>query len=1243
MISIHQSILFGRDVSRVRMENSPVPCINQFRCRLTMSSLSLLLVFLVVVMPPVEALDNITVKVYSLLYHPFVGRRLIDSMNAGFNASMAARQWTVAPGINVEVIHPASYRIPGPRFLQRAINDNKDEFFVVVGPMGDGQLAASRSFLQKENLVAFAPSTGASSVRGWSPNIYFLRVSPTVELIALMRFAVTHLRLLRIGFMYLQGLTFGDSEYEVAIKLMSHLGRELCGVFTVASSHGKGAADSDFDAVWDKFVVTRPQGVIMFAPPAKDVVRFVVKMLNDSRTQDAYFLASSVLELTIASWSGNIEAANTALDLGQIVLSRTNPLATDTQYQAIRRFQDDARSYLSANPGVTIFSGADDFEHHYVDGKLMVYGWIVGEVLSQALRSRAWIKDRETFKKSLYSQRRYVVDELVFGDFGGECEGTAGERGAVCNCNQGGNVVYINVAGRDNVLEVIHDGQVVVDSSLCYHDEVRLHSPVNGLLVFMQDDPVAQNAAEEIYDGAIPLTGDGRLGQTDRFFLHMLTSETAEASSELESELGTRAVTAVFGVADDAMLSLQTTAFIDPISLLPGLPHRGRKVIYLSPTLEQQLFALVKYFVGSGSTVVHAVVCRGDVVSIERLLYLMLMTFGGHMGTVVGPDSSTDLEGSMPETGDVLVIGLSKDDVAVVASHLDRNPDVRVAVLFFDVALLYIEFVKAFKSSSSGGRLLFATSLPHWAEANSTSATVQKFHAAVPDSPRWTPLSLLGFATGRFIQTLLFHMDKVTPDSIINAIYTLSVVNSDDMRYGPFVEERCPSTKDAPEGGDHFCGKNYGARRLSVWSMDRALNASVAPLTSGATPSLVYIDPYSKVLSGGRLAGVIVGVLFILLLLVALLLVLLCLRRSARDNDSAPKEPADPVTLIFTDVESSTAQWAAHPELMPDAVAAHHRLIRSLITHYRCYEVKTVGDSFMIACKSAFAASSLAQGLQQRFFSADWGTSAFDESYREFEQQRADDDNEYKPPSARLDPEVYRSLWKGLRVRIGIHTGLCEIRQDEVTKGYDYYGKVTDMAARTESVANGGQVVLTQATYFALSTAEREQFDVVSLGRIPLAGAPQPMEVYQLNAVPGRTFAALRLDREFGDDFEDRMSTSTGDSSSLRSGMNGTTQMIASCLQAVLGTFTAAQRQKLLVPLCERWRVTLPRTAQLTWDEGFCEDVIRRISVKVGRVVDLCANSGGERTVSTLRSASVIIMSNRLREFEAEATQSPEA
>ncbi|KAF8276395.1 receptor-type adenylate cyclase, putative [Trypanosoma cruzi] len=157
-----------------------------------------------------------------------------------------------------------------------------------------------------------------------------------------------------------------------------------------------------------------------------------------------------------------------------------------------------------------------------------------------------------------------------------------------------------------------------------------------------------------------------------------------------------------------------------------------------------------------------------------------------------------------------------------------------------------------------------------------------------------------------------------------------------------------------------------------------------------------------------------------------------------------------------------------------------------------------------------------------------------------FEEDRAEEDAEYEPPTACLNAAVYRQYWGGLRVRVGVHTGVCDIRCGEVTKGFDYYGGTSNMAARTESVANGGQVLLTRAAYFALSTAEREQVEVTALGAVAPRGVPKPVEMYQLDAVPGRTFAALRLDHEVPDlDYESDLAGGDGSVSTERSGPSG--------------------------------------------------------------------------------------------------------
>ncbi|KAF8295698.1 putative receptor-type adenylate cyclase [Trypanosoma cruzi] len=88
------------------------------------------------------------------------------------------------------------------------------------------------------------------------PNFYFLRAEPAAELLALLATPLAHLRVRRLGFMYLQGVSFGDREYAQAQRVMSRMGYELSGVFSVESSV-TGVARKVFDAAWEAFAETR--------------------------------------------------------------------------------------------------------------------------------------------------------------------------------------------------------------------------------------------------------------------------------------------------------------------------------------------------------------------------------------------------------------------------------------------------------------------------------------------------------------------------------------------------------------------------------------------------------------------------------------------------------------------------------------------------------------------------------------------------------------------------------------------------------------------------------------------------------------------------------------------------------------------------------------------------------------------------------------------------------------------------
>ncbi|CCD13853.1 unnamed protein product [Trypanosoma congolense IL3000] len=1188
------------------------------------SMLILLLLLLSLVGVRVHARGGVSLKVVSLMNSGGLDRGS-GAIEAGFEASLAARGWGSSQGINISIVRVASHGPSAVKFLESETR-NKSEAVIVLGPVGDSNILLLRDFLKANDIVSFAPIDISTGVRHWSSHLYFLTVEPYAELLALLHYAVVVLHLPRVGFMYLKKTAFGETSYHSAIAMLSRAGHPLSCVFAVEDVPEKEEANrSDFGAAWESFALSRPQAVLVFAQEAPRTRMFIKKFSTDPRTMGGHILApSSVQNFLLKVWAEVLQITSATDKLCRLTITGTSPLANDKHFKAVERFRSELQSFLRTNAKWNMFGKPEDYFNSSI-GEKMVLGWVTGEVLYQAVSHRRLLANRTTFARSLYKQRRYVINDLVIGDFGDECEEEAARQGATCHCNQGGTVVYMKRVVDDFRFSPVTEGFLTLGTSVCSSTALELSAPLSGVVVFITDNHIALVTGLEWFKGAFANVGSGRLDMSDRFFLHPVETGSSSAVASLNSASEDRILSAIFGFVTPEILAIQNMTFIDPITLTPHVNRFQRNVIHLSPTMEQQLYVLTALLADGTSSEICAIIRGEQGPELIRILKLTLHTFRESLDKAALLANDELVEGKLLSDGDTFVIGVVPDDVDVIATHLATHCKARVFVLFSDIALLHNTFGRAFAKSvcQSAERLVFATSLPHWADPNTTSETVLAYHKKFKKPESWSLLSLLGFATGQLMRKILQHMDGVTPELILNFFYAATTVTVNDMRYGPYKDNDCLVNGVPLATG---CLSNSGATDIAVWSMARVLDPMVPVLQEPMIPSMVYSNP--DALSTGELVAIVGGTVFAFMALVGLCVFLYCTSGRARNNAYAPKDPMDPVTLIFTDIESSTAQWAAHPELMPDAVAAHHRMIRSLITRYGCYEVKTVGDSFMIACESAFAAVQLARDMQQMFLHHGWGVDTFDCSYREFEECNAGEVEGYVPPTARLDPDVYRQLWNGLRVRVGIHTGLCDIRHDEVTKGYDYYGQTPNMAARTESVANGGQVLLTRAAYLSLSTMEREHLNVTPLGPVSLRGVPEPVEMYQLDAVPGRTFAPLRLDRmiDMMDSIGDG-STSASERSSGTVGLSESAQVIASSLQSLLGAFSLAQRQDILMSLCERWRVNLPDCTSSLWDGDYCDEVIRVVSGRVGYVTDQKAIISCDWTCSTATSSSVIFIS----------------
>ncbi|CCD21306.1 receptor-type adenylate cyclase GRESAG 4, putative [Trypanosoma vivax Y486] len=1151
------------------------------------------------------------VKVVSLMYSAYVEDSVVRAINSGFNASLAARGWKVASGANVSTVFCHNYTTDSSKFLQQHLNESY--LVVVLGPMTLPNIVAALPLMEKHNLIGIAPFTTSSGLRGWNKHLYFLHADPNAELLALLRYALTQLRVQRLGFMYMTGFDYGEMEYFHAERLLSRIGYEFCCVFVLHSAPKTLAQTSVFEAAWERFAANRPQAVIMFGFPCPEAARFVFRYTKDPRTATAYLLMPSIYNsVIIKPWMQGLKMANRPFVPGQLILASMTPLAKDTEYEAVKRFQVEMEKYLRTNGTAVGFANPRHFLDVDIDGEMMVFGWIAGEVLWQALDGNKWTSNSNSILDSFYNQRRYVIDDIVLGDFGGECKGKANLRGATCKCNQGGNVVYMKRVVENHRMEALPRGSISLGSSNCYSSSHWLFAPLNGLFMLMEDNPLALKTSESIYNGISVLAANGQLGYSDRLFLDTLLSPTSDVASKLKSMLQEKTVTALFGVVTSAMLDIPNITFIDPFSLTPRLSSSLPQLIHLSPTLEQQLSILAEHISETRGAKIRAVIRSEEASAISDALRGSLGMFGQQLISSRALRTGDALGDYLPGGGDVFVLGITPGEVKTIAAYLDKHATVRVFVAFSDFAVLYDEFMSVFKGRKTTDRLIFATNLPHWNDDKPISETARKFRATVGAGER-TPLSMMGFTIARLMQEVLSRMQSVNAASLAAFFYTYVVVFVDDMQYGPFVAGSYGSAHSS--SGDEQIS-NYGATQIAVWSLSRVFDPKVTELVAPKKFTMVHRKSGT---STTLLICIVIGAVFVSAVSVAAFMAL-CLRRNARDNKNAPKIQTAPVTLVFTDIESSTAQWAANPQLMPDAVATHHRLIRALIAQHGCYEVKTIGDSFMIACRSASAAVQLVYDMQHKFLEHNWGTTAFDESYREFEEAKVIEDADATPRTARLEPSVYKQLWNGLRVRAGVHTGLCDIRYDEVTKGYDYYGSTSNTAARTESVAHGGQVLLTRATYMAMTASEREHFDVTSLGAVSLRGVPEPVEMFQLNTVQGRSFGPLRLDEDAATEVIEDPDSGSMCHSIKSSQLLESAQLIAATIKLLLATFGTTQREKLLLSCCERWRVSLPTTESIKSSEDWLNETFQKLSI---RVAPLMAHKRGSfDEVSLSRSLS---------------------
>jgi class 3 adenylate cyclase/CHAT domain-containing protein/tetratricopeptide (TPR) repeat protein len=169
------------------------------------------------------------------------------------------------------------------------------------------------------------------------------------------------------------------------------------------------------------------------------------------------------------------------------------------------------------------------------------------------------------------------------------------------------------------------------------------------------------------------------------------------------------------------------------------------------------------------------------------------------------------------------------------------------------------------------------------------------------------------------------------------------------------------------------------------------------------------------------------------------------------------------VTLLFTDIEGSTAYFAQHGDLSGRQMVQHSNdLLFPIVAQHQGTVLKTIGDGIMASFIEPTAAVQSAIAMQR----------------------------------ALRDYNCGREVSEQMHIRIGINSG------PGFVETHDVFGDVVNVASRVEACALPDQILLSGATYERLPVS----IPCRLLGAADVKGKPTPIELYEVHWDERKTF-----------------------------------------------------------------------------------------------------------------------------------------
>ena len=170
--------------------------------------------------------------------------------------------------------------------------------------------------------------------------------------------------------------------------------------------------------------------------------------------------------------------------------------------------------------------------------------------------------------------------------------------------------------------------------------------------------------------------------------------------------------------------------------------------------------------------------------------------------------------------------------------------------------------------------------------------------------------------------------------------------------------------------------------------------------------------------------------------------------------------PSGTVTFLFTDIEGSTKLAREYAEQWETLYERHNAVLHSAVENHNGFVFRIVGDSFSAAFHTADDALNAAVQAQRFLQGEDWPSSP-------------------------------------VKVRMGIHTGSAQVKQESSLATYEGYNTLS-LTQRVMSAGHGGQVLISQTAHDLVKDAPGDGFELRDLGEYRLKDMPRPERLYQV-------------------------------------------------------------------------------------------------------------------------------------------------